>query len=242
MLDVLNSERFADKAPAEVFATLLDKGDYLCSIRTMYRVLRASSQVRDRRNQLQHPIYARPELLATGPNQLWSWDITKLKGPQKWTSYHLYVILDVFSRYVVGWMVAPRESAALAKRLIAETIGKQELQAADLTIHTERRSLVETMARLNRADRSSMDLAIQVLELGDRAYSLYSQASAFEKRQLLELLCSNCEMGGGVLRMSLREPWSKQRSLVDAMPKEKALLDESRRAHPIWWAIQDLNQ
>ena len=134
----LNSERFADKPPAEVFATLLDNGDYLCSIRTMYRVLQASSQVRDRRNQLQHPTYARPELLATGPNQLWSWDITKLKGPQKWTSYHLYVILDVFSRYVVGWMVAPRESAALAKRLIAESIGKQELQAADLTIHADR--------------------------------------------------------------------------------------------------------
>ena len=98
------------------------------------------------------------------------------------------------------------------------------------------------MARLNRADRSSMDLAIQVLELGDRAYSLYSQASAFEKRQLLELLCSNCEMGGGKLRVALREPWSKQRSLVDAMPKEKTLLDESRRAHPIWWAILDSNQ
>ena len=107
---------------------------------------------------------------------------------------------------------------------------------------TERRTLLETMTRLNRADRSSMDLAVQVLELGDRAHSLYSQASAFEKRQLLELLCSNCEMGGGVLRVSLREPWSKQRSLVDAMPKEKALLDESRRACPEWWAILDLNQ
>jgi site-specific DNA recombinase len=107
---------------------------------------------------------------------------------------------------------------------------------------TERRDLVETMARLNRADRSSMDLAIQVLELGNRAYELYCQASASEKRQLLELLCSNCEMGGGKLRVSLREPWSKQRSLVDAMPKEETLLDESRRACPVWWAILDLNQ
>jgi putative transposase len=138
VLSVLNSERFADKSPTEVFATLLDNGDYLCSIRTMYRVLKSSSQVRERRNQLQHPVYARPELLATGPNQLWSWDITKLKGPQKWTSYHLYVILDVFSRYVVGWMVAPKESAALAKRLIAESIGKQDLDAANLTIHADR--------------------------------------------------------------------------------------------------------
>ena len=138
VLAVLNSERFADKAPAEVYATLLDEGDYLCSTRTMYRVLQANRQVRERRNQLQHPAYARPELLATGPNQLWSWDITKLKGPKKWTYYHLYVIIDVFSRYVVGWMVAARESATLAKRLIAETIGKQDVNPADLTIHADR--------------------------------------------------------------------------------------------------------
>lgn len=138
VLDTLNSERFRDHAPAEVYATLLDEGTYLCSIRTMYRVLDANGQVSERRNQLQHPVYTKPELLATGPNQLWSWDITKLKGPQKWSYFHLYVILDVFSRYVVGWMIANHESAALAKRLIAETIGKQDVRAADLTIHADR--------------------------------------------------------------------------------------------------------
>ena len=138
VLEVLNSERFRDKAPAEVYSTLLDEGTYLCSIRTMYRILEANGQVRERRNQLQRPDYSKPELLATGPNQLWSWDITKLKGPRKWSYYHLYVILDVYSRYVVGWMVAEKESAALAKRFIAETIGKQQLNPEQLTIHADR--------------------------------------------------------------------------------------------------------
>lgn len=138
VLAVLNSERFENKAPAEVYATLLDEGTYHCSIRTMYRVLHDHGLVRERRNQLRHPRYARPELLATAPNQLWSWDITKLKGPRKWACYHLYVIIDVYSRYVVGWMVAERESATLARRLIAETIGKQQLDPQQLTIHADR--------------------------------------------------------------------------------------------------------
>lgn len=141
VLEVLNSERFADKAPYEVFATLLDEQRYLCSVRTMYRLLNAEDQVRERRNQLRHPTYAKPELLATGPNQVWSWDITKLRGPEKWTYYHLYVIIDIYSRYVVGWMLAEKESASLAKRLIAETIGKEELtaeQREQLTLHADR--------------------------------------------------------------------------------------------------------
>jgi putative transposase len=138
VLTVLNSQRFVDTAPAEVYATLLDEGVYHCSIRTMYRILEDNGQVRERRNQLRHPTYSAPELLATRPNQLWSWDITKLKGPKKWSYFYLYVILDVFSRYVVGWMVADKESAALAKRLIAETIGKQELDPEQLTIHADR--------------------------------------------------------------------------------------------------------
>ncbi len=138
VLETINSERFRDLAPTEVYSTLLDEGTYLCSPRTMYRILDANQQVRERRDQLRHPDYAKPELLATGPNQLWSWDITKLKGPEKWSHYHLYVILDVFSRYVVGWMVAECESAALAKRLIAETIGKQLLHPEGLTIHADR--------------------------------------------------------------------------------------------------------
>jgi putative transposase len=138
VLDHLHSERFSDKAPAEVFATLLDEDIYLCSIRTMHRILAQNGELRERRNQLRHPQYKKPELLATGPNQVWSWDITKLLGPAKWTYFHLYVILDIFSRYVVGWMVAPRETAELAKRLIADTCAKQGIVAGDLTIHADR--------------------------------------------------------------------------------------------------------
>ena len=127
VLDVLHSERFQDKAPNEVFAALLDEGTYLCSVRTMYRILEQGGEVRERRAQLRHPNYQKPQLLATGSNQVWSWDITKLLGPVKWTYFYLYVILDIFSRYVVGWMVAERESAELAKRLIGETCGKQNI-------------------------------------------------------------------------------------------------------------------
>ena len=138
VLDHLHSQRFCDKAPAEVFATLLDEDIYLCSIRTMHRILAQNGELKERRNQLRHPQYKKPELLATGPNQVWSWDITKLLGPAKWTYFHLYVILDIFSRYVVGWMVAPRETAELAKRLIADTCAKQGIVAGDLTIHADR--------------------------------------------------------------------------------------------------------
>ena len=118
---MLHSPRFQDAAPAAVYATLLDEGTYLASERTMYRLLAAEGETRPRRDQLVHPTYAKPELLATAPNQVWSWDITKLLGPAKWTYFYLYVILDVYSRYVVGWMVAHREQADLAERLIAET-------------------------------------------------------------------------------------------------------------------------
>jgi putative transposase len=136
--DALHDPRFVDKAPAQVYATLLDEAVYLCSIRTMYRILDAQTEVRERRNQLRRPSYSKPELLATGPNQVWSWDITKLLGPAKWTYYYLYVILDIFSRYVVGWMLAIQESARLAKRLIAETLAKQHIQRDQLTIHADR--------------------------------------------------------------------------------------------------------
>jgi transposase InsO family protein len=138
VLAVLHDQRFQDRSPAAVQATLLDEGQYLCSARTMYRLLEQAGESRERRDQLVHPAYQRPELLATAPNQLWSWDITKLLGPAKWTYFYLYVILDVFSRYVVGWMVAPRESAELAKHLIEETIRKQEISAGQLTIHADR--------------------------------------------------------------------------------------------------------
>jgi len=138
VLDVLHSKRFVDKAPAVVYASLLDQGTYLCSIRTMYRILHDAHEVRERRNQLRHPNYKKPELLATGPNQVWSWDITKLLGPAKWTYYYLYVILDIYSRYVVGWMLASRENADLAKRLIGDSIAKQNVIADELTIHSDR--------------------------------------------------------------------------------------------------------
>lgn len=144
VLDVLHSERFVDMAPPEVYAALLDEGSYLCSIRTMYRILAQNKEVRERRNQAAHVEYAKPELLATRPNELWSWDITKLKGPQKWSYYYLYVILDVFSRYVVGWMLAHQESAELAKRLISETIRKQEADPTSLTIHADRGSSMKS--------------------------------------------------------------------------------------------------
>ena len=139
---VLNSEPFQDCAPRAVYATLLDEGEYLCSWRTMYRILKEREQVRERRNLLRHPIYTPPELLATGPNQLWSWDITKLRGPAKWTYYYLYTILDVFSRYVPGWLIAEVESATLAKQLIAETCAKQGIIPDQLTLHADRGSVM----------------------------------------------------------------------------------------------------
>ena len=133
----LNTERFADQAPREVYATLLDEDTYLCSASTMYRVLAEHTEVRERRDQLRHPAYTKPELLATRPNQVWSWDITKLLGPTKWMYYYLYVILDIFSRSVVGWLIADRESGALAELLIAETCAKQQIDRDQLTLHAD---------------------------------------------------------------------------------------------------------
>jgi putative transposase len=140
ILATLHSDRFVDGAPASITARLLDEGTYLCSTRTMYRILSAEGGIRERRDQLRHPAYVRPELLATGPNQLWSWDITKLLGPAKWTYYHLYVLLDVFSRYVTGWMIAYRESATLAARLIDEACARQGISPGQLTVHADRGS------------------------------------------------------------------------------------------------------
>ena len=139
--DIMNSQRFEDSSPYEVYASLLDDGKYHCSIRTLYRILeRRYGEVRKRRNQLVHPAYSKPELLATAPNQVWSWDITKLKGPAKWTYFYLYVIIDIFSRYVVGWMVADCESTELAKRLIGKSCDRQSIQQGELTLHADRGS------------------------------------------------------------------------------------------------------
>jgi len=136
----LHEKRFQDRSPAAVQATLLDEGVYHCSIRTMYRILAQHGETRERRDQRTHPSYQKPELLATAPNELWSWDITKLLGPAKWTYFYLYVILDVFSRYVVGWMVAHRESAEMARKLIEHTCHKQQIDHGHLTIHADRGS------------------------------------------------------------------------------------------------------
>jgi putative transposase len=138
VLEALHEPRFVDLAPAQVYATLLDEGRYLGSERTFYRVLAAHTEVRERRDQLRHPHYAAPQLLATRPNQLWSWDITRLLGPTKWTYYYLYVLLDVFSRYVVGWLVALEEAARLAEQLIAESCARQGIAPGQLTVHADR--------------------------------------------------------------------------------------------------------
>ena len=153
-LELLHSERFVDRAPWEVYATLLDEGRYLCSTRTMYRLLGENRELRERRNQLRHPEYKKPELLATGPNQVWSWDITKLLGPVKWTYFYLYVVLDIFSRYVVGWMLARSESAELARRLIRETCERHGIEPGELILHADRgapmrsKTLAQTLADL----------------------------------------------------------------------------------------------
>ena len=135
--EVLNSERFMDQAPRQVYATLLDEGKYLCHWRTMYRVLHAHDEVRERRLIRRHPAYKKPELLAQKPNEVWSWDITNLRGPVKWSGYKLYSVLDIFSRYVVGWMIAEVESSDLAKQLIAETARKQGILPDQLTLHAD---------------------------------------------------------------------------------------------------------
>lgn len=150
VLETLNSERFVDQAPAEVHAELLDEGRYQCSVRTMYRILQDSTGVRERRDQLRHPPYSKPELHAAAPNQVWSWDITKLLGPKKWVHFHLYVIIDIYSRYVPGWLLAPRESAALARRLVLETCRKERVEPGQLGLHADRGSSMcsKTLAQL----------------------------------------------------------------------------------------------
>ena len=140
VLAELRSERFVDASPATVWATLLDEGRYLCSQRTMYRLLAGNGETKERRDQLRHPVYARPELLAARPNEVWSWDITKLKGPATWTYYYLYAVLDVFSRYVVAWTVQMRESGDLAKDLIGQALTQQQVARGTLTVHADRGS------------------------------------------------------------------------------------------------------
>jgi putative transposase len=138
VLAILHEERFVDKAPAEIHAILLDENIYLCSVRTMYRYLDQENELRERRRISRHIVYKKPELLATGPREVWSWDITRLKGPQKWNYFHLYVVLDIFSRCVVGWTVATRESALLAEDILSESYEKHGIKPGQLTIHSDR--------------------------------------------------------------------------------------------------------
>jgi putative transposase len=145
-LAVLHEPRFVDLAPAQVYTRLLDEDRYLCSERTLYRILADHQEVRERRDQLRHPVYQKPELLATAPNQVWSWDITKLLGPVKWTYYYLYVLLDIYSRYVPGWLLATQESAALATQLIAETCRRQAIDPGQLTTHSDRGPSMTSMS------------------------------------------------------------------------------------------------
>ena len=155
VLETLHSERFIDMAPAEGYATLLDEGSYLASISTMYRILRAADEVHERRHHAVHPALVKPELVAEQPNSVWSWDITKLHGPAKWTYYYLYVIIDIYSRYVVGWMVASREHSLLAERLLANSICKHGIDANQLTIHAD-----------NGSSMASKPVALLLADLG----------------------------------------------------------------------------
>jgi len=179
VLETLRSERFVDRSPTEVWATLLDEERYLCSERTMYRILAEEGEVRERRDQLRHPAYAKPELLATGPNEVWSWDITKLKGPAKWVYYYLYVLLDIFSRYVVGWMVAERESAALARKLLATACDNQGIGRDQLTVHADRGQVM----RSKEVAQLLADLA--VTQTHTRPYT--SSDNAFSESQFKTL-------------------------------------------------------
>src|SRR5690554_5512341 len=150
VLDVLNSPRFMDKSPWEIYPALLDDGIYLCSISTMYRILRAHDQVRERRNQRIHPHYVKPELVATAPNQVWSWDITRLPGLRSGEYHSLYVAIDLYSRYVVGWMVAGTESAHAASEFLRQTLVKHGIGPGDLTLHSDRGAAMtsQTVAQL----------------------------------------------------------------------------------------------
>lgn len=144
ILNLMNSEIYMNQTPYEIYASRLDEGEYLCSVRTMYRILGENDQVKERRKVRRSNIYKKPELLATKVNQVWTWDITKLKGPEKWTYFYLYVIIDIFSRFAVGWMVAYRELSSLAKKFIEETCQKQNITKGQLTIHADRGSSMKS--------------------------------------------------------------------------------------------------
>ena len=148
-LDVMHSKRFVDRTPSAIYAALLDEGRYICSVRTYYRILEANGEVKERRDHARHPKHTKPELVADAPNQVWSWDITRLMTYTKWSYFYLYVILDIYSRYVVGWMLADKENARLAKRLIAESVTREGVKPNVLTLHSDRGSPMTALTTRN---------------------------------------------------------------------------------------------
>jgi hypothetical protein len=226
ILDVLHSDRFADLAPAEVWATLLDEGTYLSSVSTFYRVLRDAGESRERRRQATHPATVKPELAATAPNQVWSWDITKLHGPAKWTYYYLYVILDIFSRYTTGWMVATCESAVLAEKLIAATCADQHISPGQLAIHADRGS-------------SMTSKPVAFLLAGPRRHPVPLPAARQQRQPLLREPVQDAEIPAG-----LPSPVRLDRGRPGALPALLPLVQPAtspyragpayRRGHPLW--------
>ena len=215
VLEVLHSERFVDVSPEETWATLLDEGTYLCSTRTMYRILATHhGGVRERRAQLTHPAYAKPELLAERPNELWSWDVSKLKGPAKWTWFYLYVILDVFSRYIVGWTVQYRENGQLAKALIEQATEQQQITPKILTLHADRGT-----------PQRAKPVAFLLADLGITEDAL--TAVHLERQPLLGIELQDPEVPARVPR-----PVRLDRARPRALPRVRRLVQPRRTATP----------
>ena len=221
VLSVLRSERFVDMAPAEIHAVLLDEGTYLCSVSTMYRLLRRHGEVRERRRQATHPARVKPELVADAPNRVWSWDITKLHGPAKWTYYYLYSIIDIFSRYTVGWMVATRESAPLAERLLMETINKQGVDRGQLSIHAD-----------NGSSMASKPVAFLLADLG--VTKVAQPPARLQRQPLLRGPVQDPEVPPGVsppVRLDRGRPRVLRRVLQLVQHRAPPLRDRHASAH-----------
>lgn len=245
--EVLCSARFVDASPAEVHATLLDEGAYLASVSTMYRVLRAKRAVRERRAVRRHPSYARPELVATRPNQVWTWDITKVRGPERRTWYHLYVIIDLYSRYAVGWMLAATESAALAERFIAETLAKEEVAPGTLKLHSDRgtsmrsRTVAEMLddlgvAKSHSRPRTSNDNAFSEAQFKTMKYCPFfpgSFASVGDGRTFFGLFFGWYNQEHHHSGLGMLTPETVHRGRVDeVVAVRQAALDAAYAVHP----------
>ena len=247
VLAVLDSDRFADKAPAQVYAELLDDDRYLCSIRSMYRVLAAAAQVKERRDQRRHPTYVKPQLEARGPNQVWSWDITKVPGPVRGVYYCLYVVLDIFSRYVVAWTVAPTESAAIGQQLIDGACAEQGVGPGQLTVHADRgspmtaKSTAQFFIGLGITQSHSRPSVSDDNPFSEAAFKTFLYrpgiperfGSLEDARAFFEALMrwyneEHCHSG-----IALLTPGDVHRGTAPAIiAKRQAVLDAAHRAHP----------